>query len=85
VTTTAGASGTRFSTWRDPDVLRENTFYPVAEEVNTSSVNTLPQIPAYVELNEILDEMVAAAVVDRSKSVDEALADAAAAADVVLN
>jgi len=85
VTTTAGASGTRFSTWRDPDVLRENSFYPVAEEVNTSSVNTLPQIPAYVELNEILDEMVAAAVVDRSKSVDEALADAAAAADVVLN
>jgi len=85
VTTTAGASGTRFSTWRDPTCSGRTPSTPSQREVNTSSVNTLPQIPAYVELNEILDEMVAAAVVDRSKSVDEALADAAAAADVVLN
>lgn len=77
ITTEAGASGTRFSTWRDSDVLRSNSFYAVAEEINTSGYNTLPRIPEYVELNEILDEMVAAAVVERTKSVDEALSDAA--------
>ncbi len=77
VTTEAGASGTRFSTWRDPDVLRANSFYAVAEEVNTSDVNTLPRIPEYVELNEILNDMVAAAVVERSLSPEDALAEAA--------
>lgn len=77
ITTEAGASGTRFSTWRDPTVLQHNSFYSVAEEVNTSGYNTLPQIPEYVELNEILNEMVEAAVVDRSKSIEEALSDAA--------
>jgi multiple sugar transport system substrate-binding protein len=77
LTTTSGASGTRFSTWRNPDILRKNSFYAVAEEVNTSGYNTLPKIPDYVELNDIIDEMVDAAVVKRTKSVDEALSDAA--------
>lgn len=77
VTTTEGASGTRFSTWRDPEILRKNSFYAVAEEVNTSGFHTLPQIPKYVELNEILNEMVENAVVERSQSPDEAI-DAAA-------
>lgn len=76
VTTTEGASGTRFSTWRDPEVLRANSFYAVAEEVNTSAVNTLPQIPEYVELNEILNEMVESVVVDRSQTPEAALAEA---------
>lgn len=85
VTTTEGASGTRFSTWRDPEVLRTNSFYAVAEEVNTASVNTLPQIPKYVELNGILDDMVDAAVVERSKSPDEAIADASRRASELLD
>lgn len=77
VTTTSGASGTRFSTWRDPSVLRDHSFYAVAEEVNTSAVNTLPQIPEYVELNEILNEMVERAVVERSQTPKAALHEAA--------
>ena len=85
ITTDSGASGTRFSTWRDPEVLRQNSFYAVAEEVNTSGYNTLPQIPEYVALNEILDDMVAAAVVDRTKSVDEALSEAADEARALLD
>lgn len=84
VTTTQGASGTRFSTWRDPEVLRENSFYSVVEEVNTNAVNTLPQIPEYVELNEILNEMVAEAVVERSQSPEAALEEAAARASDLL-
>jgi multiple sugar transport system substrate-binding protein len=85
VTTVEGASGTRFSTWRDPEVLRANSFYSVAEEVNTSAVNTLPQIPEYVELNGILSEMVEAAVVDLSKSPAEALDEAARRASALLD
>jgi multiple sugar transport system substrate-binding protein len=84
ITTLEGASGTRFSTWRDPDILRTNRFYSVVEEVNTGPVNTLPRVPAYTELNEILDEMVEAAVVDRSASVDEALATASERAEELL-
>jgi multiple sugar transport system substrate-binding protein len=84
IATLEGASGTRFSTWRDPDILRTNRFYSVVEEVNTGPVNTLPQVPTYTELNEILNEMVAAAVVDRSASVDEALATASDRAEALL-
>lgn len=76
ITTVEGASGTRFSTWRDPDILRENTFYSMLEEINTGPVNTLPRIPAYTELNEILNEMVEQAVVERSSSVETALSEA---------
>lgn len=85
VTTTEGASGTRFSTWRDPEVLRANSFYAVADEVNTSAVNTLPQIPEYVELNEILNEMVESVVVDRTHTPEEALAKAAERARELLD
>ncbi|MCU4975452.1 sugar ABC transporter substrate-binding protein [Halobacteria archaeon AArc-m2/3/4] len=74
ITTVEGASGTRFSTWRDPEILRSNTFYSVLEEINTNAVNTLPQLPEYVELNEILNEMVESVVVKRSATPDEALA-----------
>ena len=49
----------------------------MVEEVNTGPVNTLPRIPEYLELNEILNEMVERAVVDRSAAVEDALADAA--------
>ncbi|MFC7020789.1 MULTISPECIES: ABC transporter substrate-binding protein [Haloarcula] len=84
VTTREGASGTRFSTWRDPEILRENSFYSMVEEVNTGPVNTLPRIPEYVDLNEILDEMVEAAVVERSVPVEEAIADASERAERLL-
>jgi multiple sugar transport system substrate-binding protein len=77
ITTAEGASGTRFSTWRDPAVLRENSFYSIVEEVNTGPVKTLPRVPEYLELNEILNEMVERAVVDQSAAVEDALADAA--------
>ncbi|MFB6308981.1 MAG: sugar ABC transporter substrate-binding protein [Haloarculaceae archaeon] len=84
ITTVEGASGTRFSTWRDPEIVRDNTFYPVLEEINTSAVNTLPQVPEYAALNEILDEMVEAVVVERSAEPAAALERAAGrAADVL--
>lgn len=77
VTTMSGASGTRLSTWRDPEVLRANSFYSVAEEMNTNAVNTLPQIPEYVAFNDVISEMTEAVVVERSQSPANALAEAA--------
>lgn len=78
ITTIEGASGTRLSTWRDPEILRQNTFYTMIEEINTSEVNFLPRRPDFTELNEILNNMVRAAVVDRSLGPDEAVHEAAA-------
>lgn len=77
VTTECGASGCRLSTWRDPDVLRDGTFYSVVEEVNTGTVNTMPAIPEYVKFNEILSDAVEAVVIEQSMEPAEALADAA--------
>jgi multiple sugar transport system substrate-binding protein len=85
ITTLEGASGTRFSTWRDPEILKTNTFYSMVEEINSGDVGMLPQIPQYTELNEILNRMVEAAVVDRTKSVEEAIDDAAAETRTLLS
>ncbi|WP_135304967.1 ABC transporter substrate-binding protein [Haloarcula amylovorans] len=84
ITTLEGASGTRFSTWRDAEVLRANSFYSIVEEVNTGPVNTLPRIPASLELNEILNEMVEAVVVERSLSAEDGLATASERASDLL-
>lgn len=73
ITTMEGASGTRLSTWRDREVLQSNSFYSMVEEINTASVNTLPQIPQYAELNDILNRMMDEAVVRRSTPIEEAL------------
>jgi multiple sugar transport system substrate-binding protein len=78
VTTVEGASGTRLSTWRDPEILRTNTFYSMIEEINTSSVQFLPRVPQFTELNEVLNDMVRSAVVDRERSPEEAVEHAAA-------
>ncbi|MFB6141167.1 MAG: sugar ABC transporter substrate-binding protein [Halosimplex sp.] len=80
VTTLEGASGTRLSTWRDPEILRTNTFYSMVEEINTSGVNFLPRVPEFTELNEVLNDMVRSAVVDREASPEEAVERAAEAA-----
>ncbi|MFB6138135.1 MAG: sugar ABC transporter substrate-binding protein [Halobacteriaceae archaeon] len=77
VTTTAGGSGTRLSTWRDPEVVRDQPFYTTIDEVNTGSVNTLPQLPEYVAFNEILNEAVERVVVEQSATPAEALSEAA--------
>jgi maltose-binding protein MalE len=49
----------------------------MVEETNTGRVNTLPRIPQYTEFNDVLDDAVEAAVVERSASPAEALAEAA--------
>ncbi|WP_049904082.1 ABC transporter substrate-binding protein [Halococcus agarilyticus] len=77
VTTEEGGSGTRLSTWRDPKIQKQEPFYSVIEEVNTGSVNTLPQISEYVEFNDILNRAVERVVVEQSATPEEALTEAA--------
>jgi multiple sugar transport system substrate-binding protein len=77
VTTTSGASGCRLSTWTDPEVLRDESFYAITEEINTGQVNTLPAIPEYATFNEILNEAIEAVVVEQSQDPGAALAEAA--------
>ncbi len=77
VTTTSGASGCRLSTWTDPEVLRDESFYRIVREINTGAVNTLPAIPEYTEFNEILNGAIDAVVVRQSASPETALTEAA--------
>jgi multiple sugar transport system substrate-binding protein len=77
VTTLRGATGCRLSTWRDPEVLQNQSFYAITSEINTGNVNTLPKMPQYTEFNDILNEAVEAVVVDQSATPAEALAEAA--------
>ncbi|WP_276272288.1 ABC transporter substrate-binding protein [Haloarcula litorea] len=85
VTTEEGASGTRLSTWRDPEVRQRESFYSMVEEINTGAVDTLPQLPEYTAFNEILNEAVEAAVVDRSATPEAALSEAAARTEALLD
>lgn len=77
VTTTSGATGCRLSTWNDPEVLQNQSFYAITSEINTGNVNTLPKLPQYTEFNDVLNEAVEAVVVEQSASPAEALAEAA--------
>ena len=73
VTTLAGGSGTRLSTWTDPEVVRDQSFYSMIHEINTGNVNTMPRIPEFTEFNEVLNEAIERAVVERSATPEEAL------------
>ncbi|MFB6120829.1 MAG: sugar ABC transporter substrate-binding protein [Halobacteriaceae archaeon] len=85
VTTTAGGSGTRLSTWRDPDVVADQSFYPMVEEINTGPVNTMPKIPQFTAFNDVLNEAVERVVVEQSATPAEALADAAREVESLLD
>jgi multiple sugar transport system substrate-binding protein len=82
VTAEEGGSGTRLSTWRDPDIRRRFQYYQVIERVHRH-VETLPAIPEYPAVNGVLDRMMAAAVGGRAP-VSEALQTASAAVEALL-
>jgi multiple sugar transport system substrate-binding protein len=76
VTSLAGGSGVRLSTWNDPEVRAQFQYYEEIERIH-QGIDTLPAIPEYPAINEILNQMSWAAVTGR-KSVPQALDDAAA-------
>lgn len=77
ITTTSGGTGCRLSTWNDPEVLQNQSFYSITSEINTGSVNTLPQIPEYTEFNDLLNEAVEKVVIEQSATPADALTEAA--------
>ena len=76
VTSQAGGSGVRKSTWNDPEIRAQFQYYEVMERVHTG-IDTLPALPQYPALNEVFSRMTWAAVTG-TKSVTQALDDAAA-------
>ncbi|MEN9933584.1 MAG: hypothetical protein RLZZ387_163 [Chloroflexota bacterium] len=76
VTSLAGGSGVRLSTWNDPEIQAQFQYYEVIEEVHRGA-DTLPPLPEYPAMNEVINRMAWDAVQGR-KSVEQALTDAAA-------
>jgi len=72
VTSLSGGTGTRLSTWRDPELCKQFHYYREIEEVHKNVKSPLP-IPEGAQLIEILNTMVDDAVKGRS-SVPDALA-----------
>jgi multiple sugar transport system substrate-binding protein len=82
ITSLAGGTGVRLSTWNDPEIQRQFQYYEVIEAVHQGA-DTLPALPQYPQINEILNRMSWEAV-QGTKSVQQALDDAAAACRNVL-
>jgi multiple sugar transport system substrate-binding protein len=82
VTAHEGATGCRLSTWRDPQVRQRFPCYSLIEQTH-ESVETMPAIPEYPEINEVLNVEIDAAYTG-AKRVEQALADAAARTDAIL-
>jgi multiple sugar transport system substrate-binding protein len=83
VTAHEGATGCRLSTWRDPQVRERFPCYALIEQTH-QSVETMPAIPEYPEVNEALNIAIDAAYTG-AKSVAQALADAAVRTDAILS
>jgi multiple sugar transport system substrate-binding protein len=82
VTAEEGGSGTRLSTWRDPAIRRRFPYYAILEEVHRQ-VETMPSIPEYPAINDVLNAMMDAAVRGRV-SVPSALREASRATEAIL-
>lgn len=57
----AGANGVRLSTWHDEEVVAKYPHYKIIERVH-SGTRTLPAIPEYPQINELISEAVHAVV-----------------------
>lgn len=71
VTALAGGSGVRLSTWRDPEVRQRFGGYGVMEAIHRRA-RTLPAIPEYPAINEVINRMMAEVVSGR-RPIPEAL------------
>lgn len=82
ITALAGGSGVRLSTWNDPEVRRRFGYYEVIEAIHRQA-RTLPAIPEYPAINEVIDRMMAR-VVTGGHPVAKALREASAETEQIL-
>jgi len=83
VTALAGGSAVRRSTWDDPKIRARFGGYAVMEEAHRRA-RTLPAIPEYPALNDVIDRMMAAVIVD-ARAPRPALTDAVAEVESILD
>lgn len=81
-TSLAGGTGVRLSTWNDAEIRKQFQYYEVIEQIHHGA-DTLPAIPEYPAINEVLNRMAWDAV-QGTKSVPEALNAAAAECESLL-
>jgi multiple sugar transport system substrate-binding protein len=82
VTALAGGSGVRRSTWHDPEVRRQFGYYAIVEEVHRRA-RTLPAIPEYPAINDVIDRMMAGAVTG-GRPIPDALREASQETEQIL-
>lgn len=82
ITAEEGSIGCRLSTWEDPDIKRRFPCTAQLERLHRGA-QTMPAIPDYPAVNEILSQAVDAVYTGRLTPAD-ALAEAAVAAQLVL-
>jgi multiple sugar transport system substrate-binding protein len=82
ITAEEGGSGTRLSTWRSPTIRRQFPYYAIVEDIH-QHVETMPAIAQYPAFNDVLNNMLDAAVQGR-ESVSDALRHASRQAEAIL-
>lgn len=82
ITSEEGGTGTRLSTWNDPDIRRQFQYYEVIEEVH-QYVESPPQIPEYPAINEVLNQMMARVVIEQ-RDIRQSLREAAQETEAIL-
>lgn len=82
ITSLSGGTGTRLSTWNDPEVRAQFQYYEQIEAVHRN-VESPPPIPEYPALNQVLSEMSWSAV-QGTKTVPRAIQEAAQACQAIL-
>lgn len=79
----AGAIGCRMSTFRDPEILAKFPFYADIEKTLASGYNSVPRIPEYARITDIIGVACSQAIAGEV-SVKEALDDASKQVEAVM-
>lgn len=83
VTTMAGGTGTRRSTWNDPEVIKKFSYYRLMEEAHKGA-RTLPALPCYPLVAHALSEMTRTAL-HEGRAAAEALVEAESEVAAILH
>lgn len=81
-TALAGGSGVRRSTWNDPEVRARFGYYAGIADVHRRA-RTLPAIPEYPALNDVIDRMMADLVAGRA-TIEDGLSRASEECETIL-
>ncbi len=82
ITAVSGGTGVRLSTWRDAEIQAQFNYYQAIEVVHRN-VESPPRLPEYPAINDVFNQMQWA-VVTQTKSVGQALSDAAQAVESIM-